>query len=166
MEGFLGFLWMNLPTVLCILVGVALLILEVFMPGFGLPGISGMVLMIASVVLVWINYGAVAGLLVAVASLALAGIAISVSLRSASKGKLSQSALVLPEVDMSGIDESAELGELVGREGVSDTVLRPAGIVEFDGVRLNVVSDGGYIEKGAKVRVEKIQGNRIVVKKV
>lgn len=166
MEGFLGFLWMNLPTVLCILVGVALLILEVFLPGFGLPGISGMILMLASVVLVWVNYGAVAGLLVAVAALALAGIAISVSLRSASKGKLSQSALVLPEVDMTGIDESAELSELLGKEGMTTTVLRPAGIVEFDGVRLNVVSEGGYIEQGAKVRVDKIQGNRIVVKKI
>lgn len=166
MEGFLGFLWMNLPTVLCILVGVALLILEVFLPGFGLPGISGMILMLASVVLVWVNYGAVAGLLVAVAALALAGIAISVSLRSASKGKLSQSALVLPEVDMTGIDESAELSELLGKEGMTTTVLRPAGIVEFDGVRLNVVSEGGYIEQGAKVCVDKIQGNRIVVKKI
>lgn len=166
MEGFLGFLWMNLPTVLCILVGVALLILEVFLPGFGLPGISGMILMLASVVLVWVNYGAVAGLLVAVTALALAGIAISVSLRSASKGKLSQSALVLPEVDMTGIDESAELSELLGKEGMTTTVLRPAGIVEFDGVRLNVVSEGGYIEQGAKVRVDKIQGNRIVVKKI
>lgn len=166
MEGFLGFLWMNLPTVICILVGVSLLVLEVFLPGFGLPGISGMVLMLASVVLVWVNYGAVAGLMVAVAALALAGVAISVSLRSASKGKLSQSALVLPEVDMSGIDERNELGELVGKEGVANTVLRPAGIVEFDGVRLNVVSDGGYIEKDARVRVEKIQGNRIIVKKV
>lgn len=165
MEGFLSFLLTNLPAVICILVGVALLVLEVFLPGFGLPGISGMVLMLASVVLVWVNYGVVAGLVVLVLALALAGIAISVSLRSASKGKLAQSALVLPEVDMAGIDESGELGELVGKEGVCETVLRPAGIVEFEGVRLNVVSEGGYVEKGAVVRVEKIEGNRIVVKK-
>ena len=156
----------NLPTVLCLIVGIGLLILEVFLPGFGLPGISGIALMLASVALVWVNYGAVAGLVVMVAALALAGLAITASLKSAAKGKLGNSALVLPDVDMSGIDESAELKELIGREGVTDSVLRPAGIVEFDGVRLNVVSEGGYIEKGAAVRVDKIEGNRIVVRKV
>ena len=36
----------NLPTLICGLVGVALLILEAFMPGFGLPGISGIVLQV------------------------------------------------------------------------------------------------------------------------
>ncbi|MBE5777251.1 MAG: hypothetical protein E7326_07050 [Clostridiales bacterium] len=166
MEGFLNVVLANLPTILCLIVGIALLILEVFLPGFGVPGFSGIALMLASVALVWINHGAVAGLIVAVAALTLAGIAITASLRSASKGKLASSALVLPEVDMSGIDEKNELGELIGREGVADSVLRPAGIVEFDGVRLNVVSEGGYIEKGACVRVDKIEGNRIVVKKV
>lgn len=166
MEGFLNVILSNLPTVLCLVVGIGLLILEVFLPGFGLPGISGVVLMIASVALVWINYGAVAGLVVAVGALALAGLAITASLRSASKGKLSNSALVLPELGMDGMDASAEMNELIGKTGVTDSVLRPAGIVEFDGVRLNVVSEGGYIEKGAAVRVEKIEGNRIVVRKL
>ena len=166
MEAFLQFILANLPTILCLCVGIGLLILEVFLPGFGLPGISGAVLMLCSVALVWYNYGALAGLLVAVVALALAGVAITASLRSASKGKLASSELVLKDVDMHGIDESEELGELVGKEGIADTVLRPSGIVEFDGVRLNVVSEGGYIEKGASVRVDKIEGNRIVVKKV
>ena len=53
MEGFLNVILSNLPTVLCLVVGIGLLILEVFLPGFGLPGISGVVLMIASVALVW-----------------------------------------------------------------------------------------------------------------
>ena len=42
----------------------------------------------------------------------------------------------------------------LGKEGVTTTVLRPAGMAEFDGVKLNVVADGEYIPKDARVRVD------------
>jgi len=44
------------------------------------------------------------------------------------------------------------------------TVLNPAGIAEFDGVRLNVVSEASYMTKGTKVKVIQVEGNRIVVR--
>ena len=46
---------------------------------------------------------------------------------------------------------------------MTHTALRPAGIGEFDGVKLNVVSDGEFIAQGRRVRVQKVAGNRIVV---
>ena len=46
-----AFLLENLPILLCFLFGVILLIVEVFMPGFGLPGISGIILEGAAIVL-------------------------------------------------------------------------------------------------------------------
>ena len=52
----------NLPIILCAVVGLILLLIEAFMPGFGLPGISGMLLLLAAIVLTWIEYGAYAGL--------------------------------------------------------------------------------------------------------
>ena len=54
----------------------------------------------------------------------------------------------------------------LGREGTAITALRPTGLGEFDGVRLNVVSEGDFIENGTKIRVTQIEGSRIVVKKV
>ena len=54
----------------------------------------------------------------------------------------------------------------LGKEGVVLSTLRPAGIAEFDGVRLNVVSDGEYIRKNAQVRIDKVEGARIVVKEI
>ena len=168
-DGHMGSFWeivaANIPTLLCMLAGVALLIAEVFLPGFGVPGISGIALMLISVVLVWTSYGPMAGLVVVVVGLVLAGLAVSVSLRSAAHGKLSKSPLSLPDIHEHRSEED-ELAALLGKEGVTATVLRPAGIGEFDGVRLNVVSDGEFIGKGAKVRVEKIEGNRIVVREM
>lgn len=164
MEAVLNVILTNLPLVLCLLIGVGLLVVEVFVPGFGLPGISGIVLLVVGVALTWNTYGPVAGLAVTLISLALAGIAISVSIKSAATGKLSKSALILNEVTAPVEHEEAEA--LADKEGVTVTVLNPVGIAEFDGVRLNVVSEGSYLEKGAKVRVQQVEGNKIIVREV
>ena len=78
-----------IPIIICVLAGVILLIVEAFMPGFGVPGISGIILLLAGVAMTWYEYGAMVGLGTTVAVLALVGVAISVSLKSASSGRLS-----------------------------------------------------------------------------
>ena len=59
-----------------------------------------------------------------------------------------------------------DLNYFIGREGVTHTDLRPAGIGEFDGVKLNVVSDGEFIAKDRPIRVQSVEGNRIVVREI
>ena len=56
--------------------------------------------------------------------------------------------------------------EFLGKEGTTTTPLRPTGMGEFDGVKLNVVSDGEFIETGTSIRVDKIEGSKIVVVKI
>ena len=163
MEGVLDFILTNLPLILCLLTGVALLVLEVFLPGFGLPGISGLILLTVGIVLTWSAHGVVAGLAVMMISLALAGISISLSIKSAANGKLSKSALILN--DVTGSVDHEETEALVGREGETLTVLNPVGFAEFDGVRLNVVSEGTYLDKGVRVKVTQVEGNKIIVRK-
>ena len=68
--------------------------------------------------------------------------------------------------DVSVAEDAAENNDLnyfLGREGVAHTALRPAGIGEFDGVKLNVVSDGEFIAAGKSISVQSVSGNRIVV---
>ena len=50
----------NLPTVLCLIVGLVLVVIEMFLPGFGFVGFSGVLLLAGSVIFTWINYGAMA----------------------------------------------------------------------------------------------------------
>ena len=164
MEGVLDVILTNLPLILCLIAGVGLLVLEVFVPGFGLPGVSGLILLSAGIVITWRTYGPVAGLAVTLIALALAGISISVSIKSAASGRLSRSALILNDVTQP-VDHE-ENDALLGKEGITATVLNPVGIAEFDGVRLNVVSEGAYLEKGVKVRVYRVEGAKITVRPI
>ena len=78
----------NLPIVACFLLGLGLLIVEVFMPGFGLPGISGIILEVVTIVLTYVWHGGLAALGVTLIILAVVGIVISLALRSVNKGLL------------------------------------------------------------------------------
>ena len=62
-----------------------------------------------------------------------------------------------------GFTSSHDYSGYLGREGVTQTLLRPAGIVVIDGIQLNVTSEGQYIEPNTKVKVVSTEGNRIVV---
>ena len=53
--------------------------------------------------------------------------------------------------------------DLLGQTGQALTTLRPAGRVKFGDRVVDVVSEGGYIERGSAVQVLKVAGNRVVV---
>ena len=154
----------SLPSAVCVLLGMILIIVEVFLPGFGLPGIGGIVLVGAGVVMVGMHFGsltAVGTLLVIIAVLA---VLISWVLRQASRGGR-HSDLFLQERDELHTQQE-DMKVLVGKAGTTTSVLRPAGIGDFDGVRLNVVTEGGFIEKGQPIEIVRVDGSRIVVRPV
>ena len=156
----------NLPLLVCFVVGIGLLVLEAFMPGFGLPGISGIVMEIVAIALTWVNHGPVAALGLTIIVLSLIAIAISMSLRSATKGRLSRSKIILKERENNeAVYRSAEdMQVFLGKEGETTTVCRPTGMAEFDGVKLNVVSEGEFLPVGTRVRIVQVEGSRIVVR--
>lgn len=164
MQDVLAFILTNLPLIICLLAGVALLVVETFVPGFGLPGVSGIALLVAGVVLTWNHYGMAAGLSVSLIAMALAGIAISISIKSAAHGKISQSALILK--DETPAAENEELAALLDQEGITTSVLSPVGTAEFDGVRLEVISECAYLGKDVPVKVYRIDGNHIIVREI
>ena len=61
-----------------------------------------------------------------------------------------------------GIDNDS-LVALVGRTGEAATTLKPTGTIELDGDRIDVVTEGEFVEQGARVRVLYVEGNRVVV---
>lgn len=159
------FIVSNVAVVICVLAGLGLLVLEMFMPGFGVPGVSGIVLLLAGAVLVGIKHGLLAAIGLIVIIVALVAIMLSVALKSAADGRLSKSKLILHESESSreGFLSSGDMSVFLGREGETRTALRPSGIAEFDGVRLNVVSDGVFIAQGVRVKIVRVDGNRILV---
>ncbi len=157
------FIVMNLPALLLLCIGFVLVVVEIFIPGFGAPGIIGGICLIAGVILKANN--ALEALIMVVVIISLLAVALSISLHSAAKGRISKSKLILKDVSTTVESLSSEdLNFYVNKKGIAKTVLRPAGIAEFDGVRLNVVSDGDFIAAGSEILVDHVEGNKIVVK--
>lgn len=159
----------DLAIALFFLAGTALLVIEVFMPGFGVAGISGIVLEGVSIALMMINHGPFAALGLTILVLAMIGVVISITLRSATKGRLSKSPLVLDKAETSSEGYNAtnrDMDVFIGKEGVVVTTLRPVGMAEIEGVKLNVNSDGEFIPKGTHIRVTSVDGLRLNVRKV
>lgn len=165
MAGISALIANYLPSIVLLLIGFVLVVVEMYIPGFGVPGIAGILLLIGGVYFAYPSpLGAVIMVLVIVALLC---IALSICLHSASSGRFSKSRLVLHDVATQAETEAGnDLAYFVGHEGEARTVLRPAGMAEFDGVKLNVVSDGEYIASGAKIVVDRVEGNRIVVREI
>jgi membrane-bound ClpP family serine protease len=160
MESVAATILQNLPALILLVLGFVLVLVEMHIPGFGAPGILGVLSLVAGVML--FARSPTEALVITVIIVALLCIALSFVIRSATKGRLAHSKLVLHEVSMPTVDDK-DLTFFVGRTGEARTALRPSGIAEFDGVRLNVVSDGEWIANGQKLRVERVEGNRIVV---
>ena len=162
MGGLWSLLTANLPELLLLLVGVALLVFEMYIPGFGIPGTLGIGSLLLGFVL--LRPTLEQGLLLFVILAAVLCVALTICLITASKGRLEKSKLALNDVAIApDAAENNDLNYFIGREGVTHTPLRPSGIGEFDGVKLNVVSDGEFIAQGRRIRVQKVAGNRIVV---
>ena len=90
---------LNLIMIICFVIGSGLVIAEAFIPGFGVAGVSGIVLEIIALRCCWLLYGTVPALLALAGVLLLIGLAIFLSYRSAMKGRLSRSPLVLKEME-------------------------------------------------------------------
>ena len=174
--------------VLLFLLGILFVMVEVFlMPGFGVPGITGILLMVAALVMAiqgflmpttisdWKTTG---NSLMVVLGAGVGFIILSISLTRyfGEIPILSRLALVPTERTGGHLAEVARLtankGEGVGMEhlsvglvGVAETPLRPAGKVEFDDEFFDVVSEGDFVDTGEEVRIVEIQGNRVVVRK-
>ena len=153
----------NIPALVMMIAGFVLLVIEMYIPGFGLAGISGTTLMIIGIAVM--KPTPLQALILVLISVVLLSIAFSIAMYSISKGRLSRSKLVLNEaLNQKGDSAAEDLSYFVGRVGQTHTALRPAGIAEFDGVKLNVVSDGDFVNSQRPVRVERVEGNRIVVR--
>jgi len=87
--------------------------------------------------------------------------------RSFQKGRLSRSFLVLKEsIDAVSTENDPSAAEqLLGKQGVTLTALRPAGIAEINGNRIDVITDGEFLTSGVPVTVTEVQGLRVLVRR-
>lgn len=148
---------------LCLLAGFIFVGIEMIVPGFSVPGISGIVCLIAGVFL--LADTVMEGFFITVIVLALLGILMAVMLYLLSKGKF-RSPIILEEEQKSteGYLSSSDLKYLLGKKGVAMTDLRPTGVGQIDGINFDVISEGNYISAGAPVEIIKVEGSKLIVR--
>ena len=152
---------------ICLAVGLILLTIEMFIPGFGAFGITGIVFIAFSLVYMVIADGSWQKVLYMIGiSIIVMTIVVLIAVRSARFGLLSRSPLIqkgtaLPE-DYG--DNDKNYSYLVGKNGTLHTSCKPVGKVDIDGQLYAVVTDGDFIEKGAEVYVSNVDGASIFVK--
>jgi len=201
------------PVVIPILLSIASLglVVELYSPGFGVPGIMGLIalvlffyghiiaglagmeaiiLLIIGIILIIIEFfvaGGIIGLIgigAVLTSLFLSGASIthmSLSIAIALIAAIVLAVILFKWIGMDrgifryivlrdsatteqGYVSSENKLELIGLEGTTVTPLRPSGTAEINGERVDVVSEGGFIEVNQKVKVVKVEGVRVVVR--
>lgn len=165
----------NWIEVVLFLLGIGLLLVEIFViPGFGITGVSGIILIVISLFLALIKHpfeiprrellGAFYIISYAfVLSLVIAIVGLKWLPHSWVWKKL---VLVHTEESAKGYTQDRYWERFIGKEGKSITPLRPAGKIEIDGEFLDVVTEGDFLDKGTLVKIVSVDGNRILVRKV
>jgi membrane-bound serine protease (ClpP class) len=160
-------------------VGLVLLILEIFViPGFGVAGVSGILLIVASLVLSmqefivpnfeWQRELFRRNLLVVgfgvVSALGVFGALAFAVPKFAPFKRLTLSESQTVESGYT-VQTREEVSRYIGKKGVAVTTLRPSGKAEFGEEVLSVETDGEFVEKGSEVEVIEVSANRILVRK-
>lgn len=152
-------------VVLIFLTGIVLLVIEAVVPGFGAPGIGGILCIIISIVLA--SESVILGLSSLAIAFVMTVIAAVLLLKYAPRNKYFDRIILGTELRKDvGFSSTSPKGEWLGLEGVAVTPLRPSGTIEVSGEKIDVVSEGEFIEKDERVKIMKIEGRRIVVKKI
>ena len=158
-----------------LLLGLGLLALaaEIFIiPGFGVAGILGIVAIVASMVLAMMGAAPTTGdiaqaLAVLGASLFITAAVIYAWFRHLPNSGRFRGLLLQGSVHRSdGFVSAPARGDLIGLDGVAVTDLRPSGTARVGEERLDVVTEGGFIPEGSRVRIVQSDGYRHVVRPI
>ena len=163
MVAVFGTLWV--PCLILCLLGLALLIIELMLPGFGVSGIMGVLCLIAVIVIEFLTASATTAYLVAAVLVAILILMIVLFMRSMKGGMLFRSPIVLKDkIEAEAVKPSSgSLEGLIGKTGTAVTPLRPSGIVMIDGTRYSVESQATFVERDASVTVVAVDGTKITV---
>ena len=168
--------------IMVFIIGVILILVEIFViPGFGVAGISGIVLMFVSLVLSLINNinfdfenvelkhvgVAVTTVVIGVFGGFIISLYLGNKLFSAQKGMFRNLSLKsIQDVNDGFVCIETGMFQLKGKTGISKTVLRPAGKILVDGEVFDAVASTGFIDKDVKIIVSKVEATQLYVDKV
>jgi membrane-bound serine protease (ClpP class) len=156
--------WMAI--IILTITGLVLIAVDFYLPGFVLGSI-GVVLMLVATLICYSDTGSLNETIVVFCMEVALGIGAGyASIKLFPKTAVGKK-MILAETQTGVRAESSKRhDEWIGREGVAQTILRPAGAALIDGKRLDVEAESGMIESGSRIKIVAVHENRLVVKKL
>jgi membrane-bound serine protease (ClpP class) len=151
-----------------IAVGLIAVFAELLIPAFGLIGLAGIGSVVAAVVFAYNHHGDAMGTIVLATALVTTPVALFLGLKYFPRTFIGKRLILSDSFDRDrgyASYTSAAYEGLVGKEGRAKTTLRPSGVAEIDGQKHSVVTAGEFIEQDAPVRVVRVEGSRVVVRR-
>lgn len=149
--------------ILLLAAGFILIGIEMVVPGFGLPGISGICCLIGGILLTARNVEE--GLTITMVVVVLLAVMLIILLLTL---KRVRPPFVLEDELKSSAEylNASDLEYLVGKEGTASTDLKPSGKCNVEGVELDVRAENTYIKKGSRVQISRIHENTIMIRQL
>lgn len=153
-----------LVPVALILVGLALVVVEVtVVPGLNVVGVLGVLGAAVGVVVAFVEYGPAGGLgTLAATVLTAAGVGY-VLYESGAWDRFVLSDSLRRDADADAVEHESR-ARLLGKTGTALTPLRPGGVADVDGARVEVETEGAYVAAGSHIRVVALDRRRILVR--
>lgn len=148
--------------IVLLIAGFVLIGIEMVVPGFGAPGICGIVALVAGICLTADTIEE--GILITVVVIVALGILMAVILGLLSRKKFHSPIVLDADLKAGAPISASDLDYLLKKEGTASTDLKPAGKGNFEGIELDIFSEGPYITKGSPIVISRINGNRLMVR--
>ena len=153
-------------VVVLLVLGLAVMVLEVFLPSGGILGFLSVTAIIAAIATAFLEQGPVAGMAVLAIATIVVPVVLSLAFRWFPSTPLGRRVLPPPPDARELLPDAPSrlrLKEIVGRTGRAATEMLPWGIVEIDGLKVDAMSESGPIPEGAAVVAVAAQGRALVV---
>ena len=157
--------WWLVFAVFLYLVSAVLLIAEVFVPSGGLISICSLACLIGGL-MIFFHSSTTAGWIGIVIAVIMIPSVLVIAYKIFPKTKFGKAVTLTPPKRRQGdaIPDTEWLKELLGADGSVITPLRPVGMCDFSGQRLECVAESGYVDKDEKVKVIHVEGTQLTVR--
>jgi len=159
--------WWLVFAIFLYLVCAVLIISEVFVPSGGLISLCALVCLVGGA-FIFFRYSTTAGWIgIGVAAVMIPAVLIF-AYKIFPKTRFGKSVTLSPPERQQGdaIPDTSKLKELLGKVGTVITPMRPVGMCDFEGQRVECVAESGYVEKGKKVKVINVESTQLTVRTI
>lgn len=157
--------WWLLFAIFLYVVCAGLIVAEVFIPSAGLLTICSLACLVGGI-MIFFRHSDTAGWIGVVVAIIMVPSLLAMAYKVLPQTRFGKRVILAPPVRQRGdaIADTPELARMVGKMGRVLTTMRPVGMCDFDGQRVECVAEGGYLQKDKKVKVIRVEGTQVTVR--